>query len=96
MSRGMPEPEAVGLDEAGAQALVATGPSEGALRGYPVSHGRVTARARVVSTLADASSLEPGEIMVCPFTDGASNDERSRASDTHTPSRTCALAGVSG
>ena len=98
MSRGMPEPEAVRLDEAGAQALVATGPSEGALRGYPVSHGRVRARARVVSTLADASSLEPGEIMVCPFTDGASNDERSRASDTHTPCRACAcaLAGVSG
>ncbi len=41
------------------------------LRGLPVSPGRVTARARVIRELADEIDLEPGEVLVCPFTDAA-------------------------
>jgi pyruvate,water dikinase len=43
----------------------------GALRGIPVSPGRVTAKARVVTELQDDIDLEPGEVLVCPFTDAA-------------------------
>ncbi|MFE9459544.1 rifamycin-inactivating phosphotransferase [Streptomyces californicus] len=41
---------------------------EGALTGLPVSAGTVEGRARVVLDLADAD-LEPGDILVTPFTD---------------------------
>jgi pyruvate,water dikinase len=41
------------------------------LRGIPVCPGRVTAPARVVRELADDIELQPGEILVCPFTDAA-------------------------
>jgi pyruvate,water dikinase len=41
------------------------------LTGIPVSPGRVTAKARVVKELADDIDLEPGEVLVCPFTDAA-------------------------
>ncbi|MER3420580.1 MAG: hypothetical protein C4290_08700 [Chloroflexota bacterium] len=41
------------------------------LKGIPVSPGRVTARARVVRALRDDVELEPGEVLVCPFTDAA-------------------------
>lgn len=44
---------------------------DGVLRGIPVSPGRVTARARVIKELADDIDLEPGEVLVCPFTDAA-------------------------
>lgn len=43
----------------------------GVLKGIPVSPGRVTARARVVRELRDDVELEPGEVLVCPFTDAA-------------------------
>jgi len=43
----------------------------GILRGIPVSPGRVTARARVITELQDDVDLEPGEVLVCPFTDAA-------------------------
>jgi pyruvate,water dikinase len=50
----------------------ASAPSQnGLLRGIPVSPGRVTARARVIKKLQDDIDLEPGEILVCPFTDAA-------------------------
>lgn len=39
------------------------------LRGKPVSRGRVRGRARVVSTLADAGGIQPGEILIAPVTD---------------------------
>jgi phosphohistidine swiveling domain-containing protein len=47
------------------------GAREGVLRGIPVSPGRVTAKARVIKELQDDIDLEPGEVLVCPFTDAA-------------------------
>ncbi|MCU0848335.1 MAG: PEP-utilizing enzyme [Spirochaetes bacterium] len=43
--------------------------SGGVLHGKPVSRGRVEGTARVVKTLAEASSLRPGEILIAPVTD---------------------------
>ena len=37
--------------------------------GTPVSRGDCEGYARVVRTLEEASDLEPGEILICPFTD---------------------------
>lgn len=39
------------------------------LVGRPVSRGKVTGRARVVRTLAEAAALEAGEILIAPITD---------------------------
>jgi pyruvate,water dikinase len=39
------------------------------MKGIPGSQGAVTARTRVILDLADADSLEPGEILVCTTTD---------------------------
>jgi phosphohistidine swiveling domain-containing protein len=39
------------------------------MKGIPGSQGIVTARTRVILDLADADSLEPGEILVCATTD---------------------------
>ena len=39
------------------------------LKGTPVSGGKVRAKVRIVKSLADASRLEKGEIMVASFTD---------------------------
>lgn len=39
------------------------------LRGKPVSRGQASGRARVVSTLADAGAIRPGEILIAPVTD---------------------------
>lgn len=39
------------------------------MKGIPGSQGTVTARTRVILDLADADSLEPGEILVCTTTD---------------------------
>ena len=47
------------------------GADVGVLRGIPVSPGRVTAKARVIKELQDEVDLEPGEVLVCPFTDAA-------------------------
>ncbi len=44
-------------------------PTEGALRGTPCSPGRVTGRARIIGSLEEAHSLEPGDILVTRFTD---------------------------
>jgi phosphohistidine swiveling domain-containing protein len=46
-------------------------PAEGAavLAGTSLSHGVATGRARVVRSVDEANSLEPGEIMVAAFTD---------------------------
>ncbi len=41
------------------------------LKGLAVSPGRVTAKARVITELEDEVELEPGEVLVCPFTDAA-------------------------
>lgn len=57
--RGRPEP--LSLSPAKAE--------NGALVGKPVSRGVVTGRARVVTTLEEAASLEPGEILIAPITD---------------------------
>ena len=71
MSVGRPEPEAEAsacrADSAGATG--STPDAATTLRGMPVSHGVVEARARVVRTLADAAALESGEVMVAPHTD---------------------------
>ncbi len=39
------------------------------MKGIPGSQGSVTARTRVILDLADADSLQPGEILVCTTTD---------------------------
>ena len=39
------------------------------LKGTPVSTGVITARLRVIRTLEESSSLQPGEILMCPITD---------------------------
>lgn len=41
----------------------------GDLFGIPVSHGEVTAKVRIVKSIADAAKLKEGEIMVAQFTD---------------------------
>ncbi|MGI8552401.1 MAG: PEP-utilizing enzyme, partial [Dehalococcoidia bacterium] len=41
------------------------------LHGIAVSPGQVTGPARVITELTDDVDLEPGEILVCPFTDAA-------------------------
>lgn len=56
---GLPQPEPTGLIESGARVVV----------GKPVSRGRVEGRVRVVLTLEEAETLEPGEILVAPITD---------------------------
>ena len=38
---------------------------EDALRGRPISPGRAQGRARIVESLGDASSVLPGEILIC-------------------------------
>ena len=43
-------------------------PGSVVVRGTAASRGVVTGRARVALDFADAESLEPGEILVCPFT----------------------------
>lgn len=58
-------------DSAAVAESSASGSEGEVLRGIPVSPGRVTAKARVVRELADDVDLEPGEILVCPFTDAA-------------------------
>ncbi len=41
----------------------------GELRGKPVSAGRVAGRVRVARVLEEAAALQPGEILVAPYTD---------------------------
>lgn len=61
VSFGLPEPISV------ASSSAADG--EGVLHGRIVSRGRVEGRARVAKTLAEASAVEPGEILIAPVTD---------------------------
>jgi pyruvate,water dikinase len=42
---------------------------EGALRGLPASAGRATGTARVIRSPAEFHRLQPGDILVCPYTD---------------------------
>ena len=60
MNVGIPEP----LEEE--EAVVLAGNQ---IRGIPVSRGTVRARARLVNSIAEAATLERGEIMVAAFTD---------------------------
>jgi rifampicin phosphotransferase len=59
---GSPEPLADAPDGAAE-------PGDHALRGKPVSRGRAAGRARVVRTLDDAHTIQPGEILITPVTD---------------------------
>ncbi|QFU76768.1 pyruvate, water dikinase [Halioglobus maricola] len=59
ISVGKPQPVEVAAAAAG----------DGALEGRPASTGVVEGTARVALTLADAASLQPGEILVTPITD---------------------------
>lgn len=63
-------PEAWWRDDP-AHAPTGAASENGVLRGIPVSPGRITARARVIKELQDDIDLEPGEVLVCPFTDAA-------------------------
>jgi len=45
------------------------GESENELVGRPVSRGVVEGKARVALTIEEATSLQPGEILVAPITD---------------------------
>jgi pyruvate,water dikinase len=60
MNVGIPEP----LEEE--EAFILAGNQ---IRGIPVSRGIVRAQARLVNSIAEAASLERGEIMVAAFTD---------------------------
>jgi phosphohistidine swiveling domain-containing protein len=64
---GSPEPLEESLDDAGAAGGELS--ADRTLRGKPVSRGRVAGRARVVRTLAEAGSIQPGEILIAPVTD---------------------------
>jgi pyruvate,water dikinase len=59
VSVGRPQPEHA----------IHAGADERVVVGKPVSRGCVTGRVRVVQTLEEAESLEPGEILVAPITD---------------------------
>lgn len=43
----------------------------GVLSGTPGSHGTITATARVVQSSSDFSTVQAGEIVICPYTDPA-------------------------
>jgi len=66
--RGVPEPIEHGCEPT-AEAANRGPAAPGALQGIPVSAGIVTARARVIDSLADAEELAPGEIMIASYTD---------------------------
>ena len=46
----------------------AAAPGEGSVHGVGASRGRVTGRARVITQLADADRVEPGDVLVCVTT----------------------------
>ncbi len=62
---GSPEPLGDGWDGTSGD----TADTDHTLRGKPVSRGRVTGRARVVKTLDQAHTIQPGEILITPVTD---------------------------
>lgn len=64
-----PPPVVMGaLDETAARPTL-TKPADGVLRGLPASPGIVEGRARVVLRADTASVVEPGEVLIAPFTD---------------------------
>lgn len=69
---GTPQPRWLGGAAAGAE-REGTGAAEGGavLTGIAVSPGRVRGRARVITQLDEDAAVEPGEILVAPFTDAA-------------------------
>jgi len=56
-------------NEIGSRYAFSTAARTGDLRGTAASRGVVTARARVARTIEDALTIEPGAVLVCPFTD---------------------------
>ena len=71
MQRGAPIPP-ISQWPARKRAADASGDAAAAgteLTGIPGSPGTVTAKTRVILDLADADTLEPGEILVCTTTD---------------------------
>jgi len=67
-------PQARWADETGETtpgAIDAAAEEKEILRGIPVSPGRVRGRARVICELNDDAIVEPGEILVAPYTDAA-------------------------
>ena len=61
-------PPAVIGGEAAKQATAPTLPADGVLKGVPASRGKVTGPARIVTDLADADRVEPGDVLVCILT----------------------------
>jgi phosphohistidine swiveling domain-containing protein len=59
------------VDAPGTDAAAAADGEEEVLHGIPVSPGRVRGRARVICELTDDATVEPGEILVAPYTDAA-------------------------
>ncbi len=69
---GTPQPRWMGTAEAAGAAAGDGAPPPGAvLTGIAVSPGRVRGRARVITQLDEDAAVEPGEILVAPFTDAA-------------------------
>ena len=56
-------------NEIGARFCLDQEPAAGALRGIAASRGTARGEARVARTIEEAMSVEPGSILVCPFTD---------------------------
>ncbi len=64
-----PPPVIVGRYDPAAPEPVAAGPQLRTLRGVPVSPGLVTGKARVILQADAAEQVQPGEILVAPYTD---------------------------
>ena len=56
-------------NEIGARFAPAPAPAAGALRGIAASRGTARGIARVAHTIEEAMQVEPGSILICPFTD---------------------------
>ena len=56
-------------NEIGARFAFDATPVRGELRGIGASRGKVRGAARVARSVGEALQIEPGEILVCPFTD---------------------------
>lgn len=68
---GVPRPRWTGGEIATDTGSAAPEESGGMLTGIAVSPGRVRGRARVITQLDEDAVVEPGEILVAPFTDAA-------------------------
>ncbi|HLZ68344.1 MAG TPA: PEP-utilizing enzyme [Dehalococcoidia bacterium] len=65
---GRPEPHWTGAEQSKPAGDM---PAAATLKGIPVSPGRARGRARVITQLDEDAAVEPGEILVAPFTDAA-------------------------